>query len=448
MSIHLNSGPYVDINDPHIYFESAQGVPQDEAPVDQMPAFEQEVSISPSMRPRLLGLVAEQYLDRDAFALVHRLNSSVLQAGLLHRVRTLGDNALELCRYIEGLGRDGTLSTQFLELIDRIRALPEPHQYAPLETLLQQCLQAGFLPDPKQLCMLATMTASRSIEKVDGLSNALNLLLLKHDFTSRTNFLLRFLSIAMKANEKSELSNGVEYSATFLRVLANLVKVYGCPYGMADVPPNFKCLPFMGALNAHTTGKPQDKLTVLSFLLDISPSLDGSQHQIAFEILKTLPIKEYAPERTLVFKSIFYQIGKVAPDVRSKVAGAYIELISQFDSKDRERSLYLMFGYVENSWNFKELTQKFFAALSQLYPRLDHMAMQAICHAPYATVARRTCEEFVRYIQTEPRTKQREILMSMLKHSEIVRKHSHIGIVNFKMDYVTPIEKGLAALKS
>ena len=459
MSIHLNSGPYIDINDPSlywdpyvdindpgIYFENAQGAPQEEALADPMPALEEDVPLAPSMRPQLMGLVAEQYADRDAFALVQRLNASVLQVGLLHRVRTIGDNALELTRYIEGLGRDG-LSAQFAEVVDRIQELPEAYQQAPLEILLKQCSQGTYLPNPKQLCTLAALTASRPIEKVEGLSKALNSLLFQHDFPSRTDFLLRFLTVAMKPGGKSEPSHGAEYSATFLRVLAVLThgKREGCGSSVADAPGSFDFLPVMQALK-DMRGRPSDKLEVLSFLLMMSPRLCGGQYQVVFKTLADLPLKEHASERKRVFESIFGRIDRTEAGLRSKVAQAYIKLISQFDPKDRESSLHLMF-VTELAWNHEELTLPFFAALSQLYPRLDHMAMRAICHAPHATVARRTCEEFVRYIQTEPHTRQKEILMSMLKHSEIVRQRSKIGMVNFKMDYVTPIEKGLAALK-
>lgn len=439
---------YVDINDPGNYWGNAQVVPPDDVQIDPQAAPEKNEPKSPGMRSQLMGLVAEQYADRGAFAVMNRLNQSILQAGLLTRVRTIGDRALELTRYIEGMGRDG-LSAQFAEVVDRIHALPDAYQHAPLEIVLNRCQEVKFLPDPDQLCWLAVMTASRPIKKVEGLSKALNSLLLEHDFASKTSFLLRFLSIAMKVGKKSGPSNGFEYSATFLRVLAILThgKREGCSSTLANAPDNFEFLPVMVALK-DMQGSPNDKLVVLSFLLMMSPRLCSKQYQVVFKTLVDLPLKEHASERELVFEAIFTRIGKVNADLREEVARSYIELISQFDSKGRERSLYLMFGYAESSWNFEELTQQFFAALSQLYPRLDYMAIRAICHAPHGTVARRTCEEFVRYIQTEPLTRQRKILTSMLNHLEIVRKHSSIRVDNFKMDYVTPIEKGLAALKS
>lgn len=429
----MYADPYVDINDPGTYFESAQGVPQ-----------EQETLASPSMRPQLMGLVAEQYIDRDALALVQRLNSSVLQAGLLHRVRTIGDNALGLTRHIEGLGGD-ELSAQFVEVIDRIQRLPQAYQQAPLEILLGRSLQEKFLASPEQLCALATLIASRSIKKVEELAHPLNSLMLGHDFSSRTEFLLRFLSVALESGKKSESTNGSEYAATFLRVLAILTdgKRYTGASHLADAPAHFDFLPVMLVLK-DMRGRPNDKLKVLSFLLAMSPRLCGKQYEVAFNTLGSLPLKEHFSESKSVFEGIFWRIDEIEANLRSKVATAYIQLISLFELKDRERSLHLML-FIEPAWTYKELTDKFFDALRQFDRPFEDMIEQAIFRVSNTTRARLLLEAFVRYIGQERIETQEVMLTGLLRRVEKALQHGK----NFKVDghCVTALKNGLAALK-
>lgn len=447
MSIRLNSGPYIDINDPHLYpdpyvdindpglyFENAQGAPQ-----------EPDLLEPPSMRPQLMGLVAEQYIDRDAMALVQRLNSSELQRGLLHRVQTIGDNALELRRHIEGLGRDA-LSAQFVEVVDRIQRLPQAYQQAPLAILLTRCQQEKVLSNPKELCTLATLVASRpSEEKVEKLVQALHVFVCAHGVPARTALVWHCLSGAMGVGNKSEPTNGSEYAATFLRVLAIVIREFQSGYGSIEgnPPDNFDCLLVMRTLK-DMSGRPNDKLKVLSFLLAVSWQLSDKEYEVAFELLKILPLKEYVSESELVFKAILQRIDECDATLRSTVVNACIRLISPFELRDRERSLHWMF-VTEPAWTYKELTDKFFDALRQFDRPFEDIIEQAIFRVSNTTRARLLLEAFVRYIGQERIETQEVMLTGLLRRVEKALQHGK----NFKVDghCVTALKNGLAALK-
>ncbi|MBU7576168.1 MAG: hypothetical protein KAF64_22605, partial [Hydrogenophaga sp.] len=309
---------YVDINDPSAYPENVQGAPQDEAQPDPVPEQPQNELLT---RRLLMGLVATHYTDRHVHKkLVLDVRSSDLQAGLLHRVRTMRDNASELCRYIEDLGRN-QLSTQFAEVLDRIQALRDAHQHAPLGILLMRCQQEKVLSNPKELCTLATLVASRpSEEKVEKLVQALHVFVCAHGVPARTALVWHCLSGAMGVGNKSEPTNGSEYAATFLRVLAIVIREFQPGYGSIEgnPPDNFDCLLVMRALK-DMKGRSNDKLRVLSFLLTVSRKLSDKEHEVVFKLLKILPLKEHVPESELVFKAIFQRIDECDATLRSTV---------------------------------------------------------------------------------------------------------------------------------
>lgn len=434
---------YVDINDPNAYSESVQGAPQDEVLADPVPEQSQNELLT---RRRLMGLVAKHYTDRHVHKkLVLEVKSSDLQAGLLHRVQTIGDNALELRRHIEGLGRD-ELSAQFVEVVDRIQRLPQAYQQAPLAILLTRCQQEKVLSNPKELCTLATLVASRpSEEKVEKLVQALHVFVCAHGVPARTALVWHCLSGAMGVGNKSEPTNGSEYAATFLRVLAIVIREFQSGYGSIEgnPPDNFDCLLVMRALK-DMKGRPNDKLRVLSFLLTVSRKLSDKEYEVVFKLLKTLPLKEHVPERELVFKAIFRRVDECKATLRSGVVNAYIRLISPFNSKDRERSLHLMF-VTESAWACKELTDKFFDALRQFDLPFEDMIEQGIFRVSDTTRARLLLKAFVRYIRRQPIETQEVMLTDLLRRVEKALQSGK----NFKVDghCVNALKNGLAALK-
>lgn len=411
MSIHLNSGSSLHINGIDTYYEGSQGVAQEEAQADPLTAPEQDEPASLFMRRDLMGRVAEQYTDRDAFALSHRLNSSVLQAGLLHRVRLLGDTRFELIRHIKEAARDRTLATQLSVFIDRIRALPEPLQHAPLETLLEQCLQGYELPETRQLCELTRLAASRSIEAFGKFSPLLARLVNKLPYDRLKDYFKHFLPVYWRVRNNPE-EGAIDYSATFLRALANLVN-----------EPPFPLLPVLrGALQesaeiellqdlrSHGEGQQTDTLTVIPYFLQMTARPTRLHYEIVFEILNSLPLKELECDLqevvvTSLCDSLLYQ----PSDIQSDVADACLHLVAQLHPPVQERILAVMLhvGYCLN--NYEGYTRKCTMALKAIYVSEPLMVIKVLLALPEEHI-KGAFKAFLTYFKTEKFAEQREIL--------------------------------------
>jgi hypothetical protein len=414
MSIHLNSGPSLHINGIDTYPEISQGVAQEEPLADPLTAPEQDESASPSMRRDLMGRVAEQYADRDAFALLHRLNSSVLQAGLLHRVRLLGDKRFELIRHIKDAARDRTLATQLSVVIDRIRALPEPLQHAPLETLLKQCLQGGALPEPRQLCELTSLAASRSVEAFGKFSPLLVQLVNSLPYDRKKDYFQHFLPVYWRIrNNPGE--GAIDYSATFLRALAKLVN--GSPFPLFPVLrgalQESEEIGLLQDLRSHEQEQQTDTLTVIPYFLHMTARPTRLHYQTVFDILNSLPLKELECDLqeavvTSLCDSLLYQ----PSDIQSDVADACLHLVAQLYPPAQERILAVMLHVGYFIGNYEGYTRKCTMALKAIYVSEPLMVIKVLLalpeeHIPHAFKA------FLTYFKTEKFAEQREILEAL-----------------------------------
>lgn len=361
------------------------------------------------MRAQLLGLVAEQCTDRDAYELMHRLNSSVLQAGLLGRLRAVGDNSLELSRRIQSMGRDGTLSSHFVDVRNRIRALPEPYQHAPLEALFQQCMQGPLSPDPKQLCMLAALAASRPIEKYEKFGIAL--LTLTHRLsTSSSRGFFHYLLLALKDVQKDDQAKAFEHSATFLRVLAYLVSEKPPQFLMNALEPQEEITLLM-ALKNPKLGQAQDKLTVLPYFLGMALLPKRLHHDIVFDVLKSLPLKQCDHHLVArVMGALCAGISNMSSSVQSELAHECFKVIGELDPDKREHSLCVVLNAGDVAGNYDGIVRKCFAALSELHKHvMTHMIMRVIYRVPEFQV-HGICQQFVRYVKTEKPADAKKVL--------------------------------------